>query len=101
MVGVDFGREAARDVAHDFEDEADGEGGEVPCAVVEELDGVDDEEDGEPDGGEEGEGEGGCEAVDDDGDVVRAVGVGKVWVYIAVGLVFCLLLEDTERIYRV
>lgn len=42
MVGVEFGGEAARDVAYDFEDEADGEGGEVPGTVVGQLDGVND-----------------------------------------------------------
>lgn len=89
MVGVEFRREAAGDVACYFEEETNGEAGEVPCAVDGELDGVDEEEGCEPDCCEEGECEGRGEAVDYDGDVVWAVGVGEVGVYVAVGFGFC------------
>ena len=43
-----------------------------------------DEEEGEPGGCENGEGEGRGVAVDDDGRVPCAVGIGKVWVDIAI-----------------
>lgn len=45
---------------------------------------MDDEEDGEPDGGEHGERKGGSVTVDDDGRVPLAVGIGKVWIDVAV-----------------
>ena len=56
--------EGAGDVAGDFEDQGDGEGDEVPCSVAEELVGVEEEGDGEENGGGDGEGRGGCVAVD-------------------------------------
>lgn len=83
MVRVLLCREGARNVAHDFEEQADGECDEEPVAEADDLGEVDDEEDGEPDGCEEGEGEGRGEAVNDDADVPFAAGVGEVGVDVA------------------
>lgn len=85
IIGVLLGGERARDVADDFEEEADGEGGEVPAAMAEELGRVDDEEDEEESGCEAGEGDGWGVAVDDYGRVPFACWRGKVWVGIAEG----------------
>lgn len=100
VVGVLLGRQAARHVSHNLEEQADGEGGKPPAAVSCSLDAVDHHEGGEPDRGEDGEGKGRREAVDDDGDIPFAVWVGEVGVHVAVGLVFYetgLVLFDGER----
>ncbi len=89
MVGVLPGREGAGDVADDLEEQADGEGDEPPAAEADDLGEVDGEEEGEPGGGKGGEGKGRGVAVDDDCDVPFSVGVGKVWVEVALGLLLC------------
>lgn len=83
VVGVLFRGEGARAVPDNLKDEADGKGDEPPGFEAHGLGGVDDEVEEEEDGGEDGEGKGGREAVDDDGDVLRAVGVGEVGVDVA------------------
>lgn len=55
VVGVLFRGEGAGDVAGDFEEAADGDGGEVPGAVADELVGVEKGGEGEEDGAEQGE----------------------------------------------
>jgi len=72
VVRVLLGREQTRDVADDLEEEADGEGDEVPRAVHVDLCRVHQEEDEEEDDGQQGERKVGGVAVDDDGRVVLA-----------------------------
>lgn len=91
VVGVLVGGERARDVADNLKDEADGKRAEPPGAVPVGLVGVQRQPEGEPGGGKGGEGEGRGEAVDDDGDVIFAVGVGEVGVDVAACAVWVVL----------
>jgi hypothetical protein len=84
VVRVAAGGQGAGDVADDLEGEADGERDKVPAAVADDEGGVGEEQEGEPDDCEDGEGEGGRVAVDDDGSVPGAVGVGEMGVDVAV-----------------
>lgn len=83
VVGVLFRREGARAVPDNLKEQTDGKGDEPPGAEAHGLSRMHDEVEEKVDGGKDGEGKGGREAVDDDGDVVRAVGVGKVGVDVA------------------
>ncbi len=56
-VGVLVGGEGAEDVADDFHNAGKGQGGEVPRAVPEKLEGVEEGGDCEEDDGKDGEGE--------------------------------------------
>lgn len=91
VVGVALRGEGARDVADNLEEQADGKGDEPPAAEADRLEGVHDEEEEEPGGGEGGEGDGGRVAVDDDGRVPLAVGVGEVWVDVPARAVYCVV----------
>lgn len=83
VVGILARAQGAEDVADGFEHAGEGEGEEVVGAVSERLDEVERGGQGEEDDGEDAEGEGGHVAVDDDGGVVWALGVGEAGVDVA------------------
>lgn len=80
MVRVLLGRQRASNVAHDLEEQSDGEGDEVPTAEANGLHQVNNAEDEEPYGSENGEGECWAVAVDDNGRVPGAIGWREVGV---------------------
>lgn len=96
VVRVFFRGQGACRVAYNLKDEADGKGDEPPGPVADRLRGVEEEMKGEPGGGKDGEGKGRREAVDDDADVLRAVGIGEVGVDVAGRSAGCCMVSAEE-----